>query len=292
MKIMRKFFICLLFLFFSLTIGKAQVTSGGVNANSQSDTLKKTVLDNSQYRVYYSTEFINDTLSINNKTTCTTVLLIGSKNSCFIDYGLLRQDSVFDSLTKRGASTPEIISNTIAIARTAKFKNIVLRNYPSINKNTIQTSVGSTKYNYIDEKIDIKWKLGNEEKEIEGFKCKNAFCNFRGRDYVAWYSPEISVSEGPYLFTGLPGLIMEIYDTKEYYRFFIAGLERISHYDPIYILTDKVANLSREQVRKLVANSYADPSSLLKNLSGSMQNISEESIAKSSARPYNPIEIE
>jgi hypothetical protein len=46
-----------------------------------------------------------------------------------------------------------------------------------------------------------------------------AECDFRGRHYIAWYSEEIPVADGPWKFGGLPGFILEVYDTDSYYRF-------------------------------------------------------------------------
>lgn len=43
----------------------------------------------------------------------------------------------------------------------------------------------------------MNWKLYDEETEILGYKCKKATTSFAGRDYIAWYSTEISISDGP-----------------------------------------------------------------------------------------------
>ena len=48
-----------------------------------------------------------------------------------------------------------------------------------------------------------------------------AVSDFRGRRWTAWFAPDISISDGPWKFSGLPGLIMEAYDTENHYRFFI-----------------------------------------------------------------------
>ncbi len=60
----------------------------------------------------------------------------------------------------------------------------------------------------------MMWKLSNEEKDIKGYNCKKAICFYRGRNYTAWFTPEIPIPEGPYKFKGLPGLILEIEDDR------------------------------------------------------------------------------
>ena len=64
----------------------------------------------------------------------------------------------------------------------------------------------------------MNWKLLNERKKIGEYDCKNASVEFRGRTYYAWYSMEIPVSLGPWKFNGLPGLILEVDDLKEIYK--------------------------------------------------------------------------
>jgi GLPGLI family protein len=56
----------------------------------------------------------------------------------------------------------------------------------------------------------MSWKLGKSEKVILGKKCKSATTTFRGRNYTAFYAPKIPVSDGPWKFGGLPGLILEV----------------------------------------------------------------------------------
>jgi GLPGLI family protein len=276
------------YVLFAVLGANAQKVSGDI----KTDTLPKNILDNAQYRVFYSLEFVADTLAPEIKTQCTTVLLIGSKYNSFLDYGTLRKDSIFDATVKAGASFAEILANALPFGRIIRFNPVIIKHYPDNKQFTVQTPVGSSNFNYVDKNVNLNWKLEQEEKEIEGQKCLKATCDYRGRNYTAWYATDIPLSEGPYVFTGLPGLIMEIYDSKQHYLFHIAGFKKIENYDPIYILTNNLAVLSREQVRKIIANSYADPSSILKNMRGTVKNQDSEALAKVQPRPYNPIELD
>jgi GLPGLI family protein len=281
-------FLIIGYVLFTAINADAQKVSG--SGSIKTDTLPKSILDNAQYKVFYSLEFVQDTTASENKTQCTTVLLIGSKYNSFLDYGAWRRDSIFDAMVKAGASFNEIFANALAIGRTAKFNPVVIKHYPDNKQFTVQNSIGASKFNYVDKDINLNWQLEQEEKEIEGHKCLKATCDFRGRHYIAWYATDIPLGEGPYVFAGLPGLIMEIYDSKQHYLFRIAGLTKTETHDPIYILTDKVAVLPREQVRKTIANTYADPASVLKTLQGNIK-LDDEAIAKVKSKPYNPIEL-
>lgn len=65
----------------------------------------------------------------------------------------------------------------------------------------------------------IDWRIENESKEILGYKVQKAICNFRGRNYIAWFTSKINVPDGPWKFNGLPGLILEISSTDNFIKF-------------------------------------------------------------------------
>jgi GLPGLI family protein len=79
---------------------------------------------------------------------------------------------------------------------------------------------GERKYHIILEKLpNLKWEILNDTLDILNFKTQKAKVNFRGRDYFAWFSTQIKVSDGPYKFHGLPGLILKIQSTDDKYTF-------------------------------------------------------------------------
>ena len=69
-----------------------------------------------------------------------------------------------------------------------------------------------------EDSIQWKWKLHQEIKKIGGFICQKATIKFRGRNYIAWFTNEIPVPFGPWKFKGLPGLILEVYDTDNVFH--------------------------------------------------------------------------
>ena len=60
----------------------------------------------------------------------------------------------------------------------------------------------------------IIWEIMNETKTIGKFEVTKAKTSFRGREYIAWFAPEIAVPIGPWKFHGLPGLILEVQDKE------------------------------------------------------------------------------
>ncbi len=83
------------------------------------------------------------------------------------------------------------------------------------------------RYKKVGERIPhISWKLEESTKEILGYKCKKATATFRGRNYIAYYTPEISVFDGPFKFSGLPGLILSVVEDNKKISFEAVYLER------------------------------------------------------------------
>jgi GLPGLI family protein len=63
----------------------------------------------------------------------------------------------------------------------------------------------------------MKWKI-QKSKPIRylGLDCYQAKGHFRGRNYTAYFAPKIKKSDGPFKFSGLPGLIIKIAADDKY----------------------------------------------------------------------------
>lgn len=72
---------------------------------------------------------------------------------------------------------------------------------------------------------EMNWNITNTTKEIGSFTARLATTNFRGRNYKAWFTQEIPISDGPWKFSGLPGMILEVVSEKGDYEFLFKGIE-------------------------------------------------------------------
>ncbi|MFT3677749.1 MAG: GLPGLI family protein [Chitinophagaceae bacterium] len=79
---------------------------------------------------------------------------------------------------------------------------------------------------YPDSLPVLDWTMHAEEMSVLGHLCKKATTSFAGRNYIAWYATDIPLSDGPYKFSGLPGLILSIYDTEKHHVFTATSLEQ------------------------------------------------------------------
>ena len=60
---------------------------------------------------------------------------------------------------------------------------------------------------------------------IKTYTCKKATTHFRGRDYIAWFTTDIPIVAGPWKFNGLPGLVIDIEDTRRQVKLYIEKIE-------------------------------------------------------------------
>ena len=104
------------------------------------------------------------------------------------------------------------------------------------NTEIVQRTAGLVqRYQYDEPCPALDWKLAEGDTVIADYHCKKALTSLWGRDYIAWYAPEVDLPYGPYKFSGLPGLIFLVVDTRDNHKFTLSGLEKITQYSPIYL---------------------------------------------------------
>lgn len=87
--------------------------------------------------------------------------------------------------------------------------------------------LASKNYAYQELDVPLDWRMSGDSKEFSGYKVQKATTSFAGREYIAWFTTEIPIADGPYVFHGLPGLIVELYDTQNHYHFSLVSVVRL-----------------------------------------------------------------
>lgn len=99
------------------------------------------------------------------------------------------------------------------------------KNYPVQDSMLVHNGWhGRTKYT--EAMIPQDWEIQSDTMSILGYACQKATCRWRGRDYTAWFTEEIPISDGPYKFFGLPGLIVSVEDSTGEYGWLLQGIEK------------------------------------------------------------------
>lgn len=130
-----------------------------------------------------------------------------------------------------------------------------------VSKNTVEkiiTYLGTDYLLPIDEKLN--WKIASEQKTIGKYKVQKAETNYGGRNWVAWFTTELPFSNGPYIFGGLPGLIISIQDTDNHYSF---NLTEVKKGGNLFDTRTKTVKIDWKKYETLAKSYYNDPFDLL-----------------------------
>jgi len=158
-------------------------------------------------------------------------LLIGEKVSSFYSESV----EAFSQLSKQFSSVADLqafAADPANIPRSA-FLYRIFKNYPE-GKITTTDRIPLDSYLYTENLPLFEWTITGDTDSISGFKVHMATTHFGGRDWIAWFAPEIPYNDGPYKFNGLPGLILKIHDTRNHYAFEVVSIETPKEKTPIH----------------------------------------------------------
>lgn len=97
-----------------------------------------------------------------------------------------------------------------------------------------------------------KWKIVNDFKKINKMNCQKAVADYKGRKWEAWFSKDFPVSDGPYKFTGLPGLVVSVKDSENEHVFDLVQIKKISTVTSFIPKNNK--QMTHTEYRKLIKN--------------------------------------
>ena len=109
---------------------------------------------------------------------------------------------------------------------------------------------------YTEDLPAFNWEMSEDTITIAGYLCQKATCRFRGRDFTAWFTTEIPISNGPVKFGGLPGLILKIYDSEKLFIYECVKIENLKRVIPLKLYTLKYNAIDLEKYRKLLKDIY------------------------------------
>jgi GLPGLI family protein len=128
-----------------------------------------------------------------------------------------------------------------------------------INKETkklFTSSLFNDKYFIrINEKLD--WKILPDKMKIGDMDCQKAAVTYGGRNWEAWFTQSVPLQEGPYIFHGLPGLIVKISDDRSDYNFSLIQTRNSNKNNMFAVRNGK--EITWDAFKKLQLDYYSDP---------------------------------
>lgn len=220
---------------------------------------KRQILDKANLDIFYQIKFLMDSTKVDDVEEGQTVLRVSDRYALFTDYYRVLHDSINDlcAESRKNAQKFKVTWDSLSTKRCylLQFLSVI-----DLEKSvaTVQWDV-LRKYQYEQPVPDFKWKLAAGDTLILDKFCKKATCSYAGRNYVAWYTEEVNLPYGPYIFGGLPGLIMYLHDTKYNWVFTCNGIEKATKLRDMYLYKDKrYQKTTREKALSACKNEWED----------------------------------
>nr|WP_243389542.1 GLPGLI family protein [Flavobacterium cyanobacteriorum] len=180
------------------------------------------------------------------------LLTLSDSESCF-EYKLFEKDTITteseDEKGNRFISVPN------------KRKQLIFTSL--ISKTIKELKYFKDTFLVVDTLITPKWDIKDETRIIGGLKCQKATTFFKGRDYVVWFTTEITTFFGPWKLNGLPGLIVLANDKRNEVYFEIT--EVLKNNASICQVDTSIKNISKVQFDKKIKEWQNDFEETLKS---------------------------
>lgn len=242
-------------------------------------------LDKIKYQIEYEQIAYPDSTDLDFVRGGIMLLNIGDSISLYLGRSLF----VVDTLTRKMKSLQEVaeFANQPNTPRPGSLYRIY-KNYRKREITSIEPVITDT-YKYSEPSDAFNWTIEEAADTIRKYKVQKATCRFGGRDWVAWFCADIPINDGPYKFCGLPGLIVKLNDTRDYYTYTLQKIEIpeqsifIDFQDRSYIESTKEGFF--EARRLLLENSLT----ILKEAGAASNTM--QTAARNIAKKNNPIEL-
>jgi GLPGLI family protein len=251
-----------------------------------SNIFAQTIVDKAYLLVRYEETSISDTTDLQKKNYDVMGLEIGKSMSRFYSISL---EETKKALTDQLKQTNSIDFRALKTPKNRRGKErVIYKNYDN-KQITSMENLGFFDYTVQEPISNIDWQIQTDTMQIVGYVCQKAICQFKGRNYEAWFTPSINVSEGPWKFTGLPGLILKVVETRGHFIFECKGIEKVDSEMPIPV--EKGEKVSKAQFFALNKLFMEDPLPFLSNGKGGSSFTLDSPPASLPKRPYNPMEL-
>ncbi len=197
------------------------------------------------------------------------ILDITNEKSLYRDFLAVSQDSIL-KITVEKMQKSGIFQDMSKVIRQPKFSHKIYKSYPTMKVQYIDAVLNGGRPLYLSysEETKFNWKIENEKKKIGEYEAQKATTEFGGRKWTAWFTESIPFPDGPYKFSGLPGLIVKIEDAEKNYSWELKGNKKIENYNELSYSEQlmaqfggslKTTDITREKFEKTLADFKKDP---------------------------------
>lgn len=243
---------------------------------------------------FYAATFTPDSTNIKIRGTDYMVLWVGDNYSVFESYYGYLLDSVQTAASSKSNNPKDVnldaLIGSVLSMKKPSYKYRIHKSWKD-EQITFYQNLFFDNYVYTQPLKMNGWKIEKEFKDILGFQCQKASIDYAGRNFIAWFTEDIPLSDGPYVFNGLPGLIMEVKDIQNYYSFDLVGMQKSIVEMDKRVLPKTIA-LSKNQFFLTKKALYKDVrKALLGKPAGSTSDESIRMVQERYDKSNNPLEL-
>ena len=148
------------------------------------------------YEIQYEVEYSLDSLNLDKKTNETLYLFASSDVGVFLNYNDANEEKIKAEIER------QLKSGHVDLTGIQKSTNFNSKIFKDRHQNKIikVSEIGRKIYAYEEENTPFLWNIEDETKEFLGYQVQKATTSFAGRDYEAWFTMEVPINDGPYVF--------------------------------------------------------------------------------------------
>ncbi len=158
------------------------------------------------------------------------ILDVTDKKSLYRDYLTVSQDSVLkievEKMQKAG-----VFKDLSKSFQMPKFAYKITKEYPTMKVNFSERMLNSVFW--YNEEPKFNWKISNDKQKIGEYEAQKATTEFGGRKWTAWFTESIPFPDGPYKFSGLPGLIVKIEDAEKNFSWVLTANKPLKEFEEL-----------------------------------------------------------
>ncbi|WP_372643812.1 GLPGLI family protein [Ancylomarina sp.] len=255
---------------------------------SQNKIENHEAIDTAYLSCEYLLEYSKNKNDILDKRRTIMTLDIGNKSSKFYSEDYQKKDSMYYSDVNYIPPMEIFANRSKYISKAPSYS--IFKKIPESESLTYCSKLVTDYYRYL-EKSKFEWQLTQEKDTILEYPCLKATCEFSGRKYIAWFTTEIPVSDGPWKFHGTPGLILSVADSEGHYSFQCVGIKQIKNKKKLIHIPERdYMDCKKRKFIQLENRCLQDAVKFINTTSEvTVTRISPQN--KPSAFIYNPIEL-
>jgi GLPGLI family protein len=189
-------------------------------------TLKAQNPDTAQFMVHYKFSHLRDTNNRANPYTENMALFLGKNSSAYKSYDGQLENALFKKQAQEQiANSPD---GRVRLNRNSRASGTQYYQFPGEKKMVRKEQLFMNSY-LINESLPvIAWSISSDTASFGGLLCQKATAHFKGRDYTAWFCPDMPFHAGPWKLNDLPGVILDAHDSKKEVVFQFDGIEKVA----------------------------------------------------------------